>query len=791
MTEGRAPSPGPPVAGAAEPDVLAAEPPRFTLDEASDLAQRVFGVRGSAAALDSERDQNFRIDADGGRFLLKLSNAAETLDGVAYETEALLHVLATDPGLPVAEPCPALAGGHWTTVAGAGGATHYVRLFTFMEGRHFEPGELEDADVRAFGATLARLGRALRGFWHPGGGRRLLWDGRHAARLRPLLDHVDERTAHALATRALDRFEDHALPVLPSLRTQSIHNDFTLDNVLLDDRRRVGGIVDFGDLAHTALVCDVSTAMASLVSDRGERLRAAAALVEGYSSVVPLEAEEVEVLPDLLGARLVALIAIAAWRVRRFPDNEPYIVASVASARDALRWLVEEGFDAVASHLHSAAGLARPAPPASAASTAQLVARRARVLGSALSPLTYDRPLHLVRGEGVWLFDVDGRAYLDAYNNVPVVGHSHPRVVEAIAAQARTLNTNLRYLHENAIALAERLCASMPGALDTCMFVNSGSEANDLAWRLATAAGATGGIVTAHAYHGVTTAIAALSPEEWVGGQRPSHVATIPAPDPFAGPHRGADWPRRYAASLDDAVAELAARGMSPAAVFLDAGLTSDGILAPPPGYGEELVRRTHAAGALFVADEVQTGFGRIGGRMWGFEALGIEPDVVTLGKPMGNGHPVAAVVTRADIVDGFARTAGFFSTFGGNPVACAAAGAVLDVIEDEALVARAARMGSALRAAVESVCGGHPSVGEVRGRGLLLGIAFVEHPESRAPDGRAAARVANAMRERGVLVGTTGPHGNVLKVRPPLVLEEGHVALLAEALAGALGDVS
>jgi 4-aminobutyrate aminotransferase-like enzyme len=420
---------------------------------------------------------------------------------------------------------------------------------------------------------------------------------------------------------------------------------------------------------------------------------------------------------------------------------------------------------------------------------ADLLARRRRVLGSALSPLTYERPLHLVRGEGARMYDPAGRAYLDAYNNVPVVGHSHPRVVAAIARQAATLNTNTRYLHETVVALAERLVATMPAGLDTVMLVNSGSEANDLAWRLATIyTGGTGGIVTDWAYHGISAAIADLSPEEWPRGERPPHVATIPPPDTWRLPATGGPgWPERAAARLADAAADLATRGIRPAAAFVDGGFTSDGIFTPPPAYLRELVGRTHEAGALFVADEVQAGYGRMGDGLWSFEAAGIVPDVVTLGKPMGNGHPVAAVITRSEIVDRFAASTEFFSTFGGNPVACAAAMTVLDVIDDERLIMNAAAVGEAIRAGARELAARHPRIGDVRGRGLMIGVELVADPATREPDASLAARVQNGMRERGVLVGTTARAGNVLKIRPPLVVTDEDAALLLRVLEEAL----
>jgi 4-aminobutyrate aminotransferase-like enzyme len=444
----------------------------------------------------------------------------------------------------------------------------------------------------------------------------------------------------------------------------------------------------------------------------------------------------------------------------------------------------------IRSSMNAAAGADRPVPRA-VGSIDALARRRERVLGSAMSPLTYDRPLHLVRGRGAWLYDAEGRAYLDCYNNVPVVGHSHPRVVEAIARQAATLNTNARYLHGAALELGERLTATMPDGLDTVMLVNSGSEANDLAWRLAAAAtGGTGGLVTDFAYHGVTTVLADLSPEEWKKDvAAPPNVETVPAPDGYRGRHRREDpnWTTLYAEHVDEAVAALAVRGVRPAAMFVDSGFTSDGVLTPPAEYLQDAVRRWREAGGLFVADEVQSGFGRPGSHLWGFAVHGVVPDVVTLGKPMGNGHPVAAVITRADIVDRFARETEWFSTFGGNPVACEASLAVLDVIEEELVQRNAATQGAWIHEALRELATRHELIGDVRSIGLLIGVELVRDRDEREPATVEAGVVLNAMREHGVLIGTTGRESNVLKVRPPLVITAEEAEVLVRTLDRAL----
>ena len=791
--------------------VLEGAPPRFDEAGASRLARELFGVDGPATSLGSERDQNFRIDAQVGAWVLKIANAGEDPAVLAMENAAIAHVERVDPSMPVPRLRPTLDGAFVTSVRGEGDLRHLVRMVSHLSGDLRTSRELDDAALYGYGRTLARLGLAMRGFFDPAAGRVLLWDVQHAMQLMPLTAHIEDSERRALVRRALARFSERAAPLLGRLRAQVVHGDVTLDNTLFDEHGRVCGIFDFGDMSHTALVVDLASGLEATMMDRDDPFEAGAEVLRGYEEEVALEDRERAVLPLLLEARAATTLTLSAWRVRRFPDNAEYITGWDAGVWPLLELLDRMGPDDTGRRLMDAAAAvpvpaAAPTPdpvpapepaPIRRAGTADLAARRATVLGPALLPLSYSRPLHLVRGQGVWLYDVDGRAYLDAYNNVPVVGHAHPRVADAIARQARTLNTNTRYLYPEVIDLAERLVATMPDGIDTCMFVNSGSEANDLAWRLATAVtGARGGIVTDFAYHGVTSAIADLSPEEWGAAGRPPAVATftVPGADPLdpadlagAGAEAGAG---RDGGSIDDAVRDLDARGHRPAAVYVDGGFTSDGIHLPAPAFLQEVQRRTAEAGALFVGDEVQAGYGRLGSHRWSFEAHGVAPDIVTLGKPMGNGHPVAALLTRRDLVERWSSTTSYFSTFGGNPVACAAASAVLDVCEEERLQQRAAEVGGYLADQLRELAARHEAIGEVRGRGLLLGVELVRDRSARAPASAEAEQVADELRERGVLVGITGRRGSTLKIRPPLVFERDHADLLVAVLDEVLAAV-
>ncbi|WP_064710058.1 aspartate aminotransferase family protein [Rhizobium bangladeshense] len=402
---------------------------------------------------------------------------------------------------------------------------------------------------------------------------------------------------------------------------------------------------------------------------------------------------------------------------------------------------------------------------------ATLIARRERLLGRNMS-LFYNDPVHLVRGEGVWLWDADGRKYLDCYNNVPHVGHCHPRVVEAIMRQASTLNTHTRYLHEGIVDYVERLTATFDKSLNAAILTCTGSEANDVALRMAQAmTGKTGVIATNHTYHGNTAAVSQLSTRMPPVGGYGGHVRHVPAPDSYRplGGEGGEAFARAFSAEVEKAIASLQESPHGFSAIIIDPFFANEGFPDLPPRFLDKTVAAVHKAGGLVITDEVQPGFGRTGTHMWGHQHAGIVPDIVTLGKPMANGHPVGGVVANVDTINTFRKVFRYFNTFGGNPVSCAAAMAVLDVIKEENLVENARDVGEYTRDAFKRLAEKHSIIGDVRGSGLFMGTEFVLDRTTKEPAVAEATRIINGMRERGVLMGKIGIHQCATKIRPPM----------------------
>ncbi|MCR6492541.1 aspartate aminotransferase family protein [Cellulomonas sp. P24] len=419
----------------------------------------------------------------------------------------------------------------------------------------------------------------------------------------------------------------------------------------------------------------------------------------------------------------------------------------------------------------------------------ELAERRERVLGPSYR-LFYREPVHLVRGEAAHLFDADGNQYLDVYNNVASVGHCHPRVVAAMTAQASTLNTHTRYLHEAIVRYSEDLLSTLPDAIDKVMFMCTGSEANDLAVRVAQAyTGGTGVIVTSEAYHGNSMLTSGISPALGTAQPLGRDVRTVPAPD--AARLRAAldaagagatdlgtpDLGTWFADQVAAQIADLERHGTRFAAFVADSIFSSDGVFPDPVGFLAPAIEVVHRAGGVFVSDEVQPGFARTGQTFWGFERHGVVPDLVTMGKPMGNGIPVSAMAARSEVLAAFGDSIPYFNTFGGNPVSIAAAQAVLDVIRDEDLQLHSDRVGSLMLAGLRGMTADHPLVGEVRGAGLYIGVDIVTEPESRNPDQATALEIIEKLRERRVLTSVCGAGGNVLKLRPPLAFTDADLA--------------
>jgi 4-aminobutyrate aminotransferase-like enzyme len=437
--------------------------------------------------------------------------------------------------------------------------------------------------------------------------------------------------------------------------------------------------------------------------------------------------------------------------------------------------------------------------------------RRQELLGPTYC-LFYEKPLYIVKGEGIWLYDSEGKRYLDCYNNVASVGHCHPRVVNVLHTQAATLNTHTRYLHEHIIDYSEQLVKTMDGKgdLSVCLFTCTGSESNDLALRIARAyTGNEGFMITENAYHGSTFLTRQITPSIETGNEKgysefkPSQfqedfVVRIKAPDVYQrrrdikakkDPNPSQSDLDFFLQSVDESIAKFTKKGKKLAAVIIDPCFMSDGILDPPEGYLQGVLDRVHAAGGIYIADEVQAGMGRTGTHLWGFQHFGIVPDIVTMGKPMGNGHPLGVVMTTPKIAAAFAKVEQYFNTFGGNPVSCAVGITVLEVIQTEKLIENSGEVGRYLRERLRKLQHKHRSIASIRGKGLSLGIE-IEDPHTGLPSGVLAQKLVNRLKEDGILLSETGAHNNVLKFRPPMVISKSNADLFINVFDKVLSDL-
>ncbi len=791
--------------------------PAFDCEEAQAIAIEHFGISGVASVLPGERDQNFKITASPNSFVIKIANP-DTDSNVLELENAAIQIAGSSDSVECPKLIRSKAGSAIVPIQDSDKRICLVRCISFLPGQplaKFKPHS--PALIREIGRVLGELATDLAGLNSlPAAKRELKWDLKNAAGivesvLTGVTGHENqamaiEKTRIEFLQKLFSNYENVASRI-ESLPKSVIHNDANDYNILIEHDEQAGlaliGLIDFGDIVYSTTINDLAICGAYMMLGKQNPIAAAVELVAGYHQSNPIDEAELSVLFPLMCMRLCQSVCIAAEQKALQPDNE-YLGITEKPAWAAIERLA--AVDAAAVHLQfseacnavpkkSRSGLGQSDTAASNIEASEIQTRRAKFVSPSLS-LSYDRPIHVVRGRGQYLFDESEVTYLDCVNNVCHVGHCHPRVVAAAHAQMLQLNTNTRYLHENIVRYAERLAGTMPAAdnatenkLEVCFIVNSGSEANDLALRLARAYTNQFDVaVLDHAYHGHTHSLIELSPYKFNhrGGQgQAEHVQVFPAPDDYRGSFKRDDpeCGQKFANAAKKVIAASVAAGRKIGAFFHESLLSCGGQIPIPSGYLPEVYHAIRAFGGVCIADEVQVGFGRVGSHFWGFEKSNVIPDIVTMGKPIGNGHPLAAVVTTRAIADAFNNGMEYFNTFGGNPVSCAVGMAVLDVIEEENLQQHAWEVGSWLLENLSELKNEFDFVGDVRGSGLFLGIELVKDRETIEPASELAHLIVQKMRDRRILLSTDGPFGNVIKFKPPMVFSQGDAERLLMTL--------
>jgi len=776
---------------------VAAQRPKFTNNEAVELARDLYGITvTSARELPSDRDQNFHLQvADGAAYVLKIAGSTDEEAILDFQNQTLRYLgRCEDLAGLVPHLVEAVDGRLMAAVPDKSGQKHFVRLLTHLPGVVMADVKLHARDLLVeSGKLFGHLDAALLDFSHPAMKRRLHWNLEQAQEtLAHYADTINDPRKRSLVDHFLAGFATEVVPLLPALRHSVIHNDGNDHNILLSPAekipRQVTGVIDFGDMVYACTIFEPAILAAYLILDKEDPLAAAAAVIGGYHEVLPLSEQEIALLPALIAMRLCISVSLSAYQRVQEPGNA-YLSISERPAWEMLARLAEMPPGLLLNTLREACGFAPYALlETPVMGKEEILARRSRVLGPSLS-LSYEKPLQMMRGRGQYLYDENGRRYLDVVNNVCHVGHSHPRVVAALAGQAAVLNTNTRYLHPTIVNYAERLLATLPEPLQVVFFVCSGSEANELALRLArTYTNAQDLIVLDGAYHGNTAALIDASPykHDGPGGRgAPDYIHTAVMPDPYRGPYKGfgLETGRQYAAHVQALAQQVLDAGRGLAGFIAEPLLGCGGQIVLPDGYLPEAFAHVRAAGGVCIADEVQVGFGRVGSHFWGFETQDVVPDIVTMGKPIGNGHPLAAVATSYAIADAFANGMEYFNTFGGNPVSCAVGSAVLDVIADEDLQGNALRVGEYLQQGLQELMDRHALIGDVRGRGLFIGVELVRDRETLEPAVEEARYIIERMKEQGILLSIDGPLHNVLKLKPPLVFNKDDADFLVRNL--------
>ena len=652
---------------------------------------------------------------------------------------------------------------------------YIVRLLSYLDGVFLGEFDPQKKHLELIGSFIGNLTKQLKNYSNDSiASRKWAWDIQNLSLNKKYLKYISNPSDRKLVLFFFQQFEEFVLPKLDELRTSIIHNDLNEWNILVKTNKKIA-VIDFGDLAKTQLVNEVAIAMVYASYSKENPLENALIILKSYYEIIKLTDTEISLLYYLMAAKLCISVCNSAYSKKINPKNK-YALISENKAWKMLRYLIKTSPEYVENVFRN--GLNKKKKKIK--KTKDYLKERKKILSPIFS-LSYNKPIVFKRSAFQYMFDNEGNSFLDAYNNIPIVGHSHPEVNDAITRQIKKLNTNTRYIYDKLYEYGNRLLKKFPKRLNKIYFVNSGSEASDLAIKIALSHSKNNNVmVVQNGYHGHTqrgTDISHYKYNNERGQGIKSYIKEVPMPDTYRNiyPKSVKNIGKRYAKDASKKINNIAA--------FITEPILGCGGQVPlPMDYLKIMYNNIRINGGVCISDEVQTGFGRLGKYFWGFEMHKVIPDIVILGKPMGNGHPIGAVITTDDIAKSFGKGVEFFSSFGGNPVSCSAGLAVLDIIEKERLQQNAENVGKYYMKKLNQLKNEFNCIGDVRGSGLFIGIEIVKK-HSKKPDTLLAQKLKNKLREKFILVGTDGPHNNVIKSKPPICFTRENVKSICYAI--------
>ncbi len=713
--------------------------------------------------LDGYENENYLITTKNKKYIFKKYPYSPELETVIKgENEVLLFLSENNEKFP--SPIKAVDG-KYVQIHKINRQKFICRMLSFLEGEMLGSIYNTKEMFESLGLFLGKMNQKLQSYnnniiksrvWH--------WDLQYFHLNKKFIDYIPNARDRSLVKYFFYQFEENVSPLIPSLRKSIIHSDANEWNVLIQNGK-VSSIIDFGDLVYSPLVNEIAIAMTYASYNKENPLDWALIILKSYNSEIPILENEIKIIYYLIAARLCVSLCNGAYSKKINPENNYAFSSEKPGWKMLYKWIalsprfVENafrktlGFSVVSDN-----------------SIKKIIDRRNQVMSSVIS-LSYKKPIWFESAAFQYMYDIDGNTFLDAYNNIPIVGHSHPKIFNDAKKQMSKLNTNTRYLYDILPKYAEKILSKFPDSLNKIYFLNSGSEASDLAIRLAFSHTKSNQImVIENGYHGHTQTGIDISDYKFNaenGQGKKDYILKLPMPNIYNGKYTKNDGSagKMYA---NDAIKEMKNSGSSLAGFICEPILGCAGQVCLPKGYLKSVYSAVRDQGGVCISDEVQTGFGRLGEAFWGFQIHDVVPDIVIIGKPMANGHPIGAVITTNKIAESFNNGVEFFSSFGGNPISCAIGLSVLEVIEEEDLQKNAKDVGEYYIALLKKLQEKHKCIGDVRGKGLFIGIEIVKD-NTNSPNKTLANKIKNELRENNILVGTDGPSGNVLKTKPPL----------------------